>query len=84
MRKLIPLSALAAAALLLGGAAANAQQKDTPAKAKGAGAECSRMTDAKMRDDCVHAAQQKDKATKDTTKKGGDTKHEAPVKGKKS
>jgi len=79
MRKLIPLSAVAAAALLLGGVAANA--KDTPAKAQGAGAECSRMTDAKMRDDCVRA--QKDKAAKDTHQKGGDVKHDA-AKGKKS
>lgn len=85
MRKLIPLSAIAAAALLLGGVAANAQQKDTPAKAQGAGAECSRMTDAKMRDECVRHARDKDKATKDTTRKGGgEMKHEAPAKGKKS
>lgn len=87
MRKLIPLSAIAAAALLFGGVAANAQQKDTPAKAQGAGAECSRMTDAKMRDDCVRHARDKDKdkATKDTTRKGGgEMKHEAPAKGKKS
>ena len=69
MRKLVPLSMLAAAAFLLGGVAANAQQKDTPAKAQGAGAECSRMTDAKMRDDCVHKAREaKEKSDKDAKK----------------
>jgi hypothetical protein len=67
MRKLVPLSVLAAAVLLFGGVAANAQQKDTPAKAQGAGAECSRMTDAKARDNCVKA-QKTDKASKDTGK----------------
>jgi hypothetical protein len=82
MRKLIPLSAVAAAALLLGGGVANAQQKDTPAKARGAGAECSRMTDAKARDECVRNAQTKEKSSKETHQKNGNAKHEG--KGKKN
>lgn len=72
MRKLVPLSVLAATVLLFGGVAANAQQKDTPVKAQGAGAECSRMTDAKMRSDCVKA-QKNDKAAKHTDKTGAAT-----------
>jgi hypothetical protein len=83
MRKLIPLSALAATALLLGGVTANAQQKDTPAKARGAGAECSRMTDAKARDECVRNAQSKDTSSKDKSHKNG-SKHEGKSKGDKS
>jgi hypothetical protein len=84
MRKLIPLSAVAAAALLLGGASAYAQQKDTPAKAQGAGAECSRMTDAKARDACVRNAQTKDNTSSKSSKshKSGNTTHQG--KGKKS
>src|SRR5690242_17553082 len=87
MRKLIPLSAVAAAALLLGGASAYAQQKDTPAKSRGAGAECSRMTDAKARDECVHNAQSKDKSSqeqssKSKSHKGSSTTHEG--KGKRN
>jgi hypothetical protein len=90
MRKLIPLSAVAAAALLLGGASAYAQQKDTPAKAQGAGAECSRMTDAKARDECVRNAQtKKDQSSKshkggnsNTMHEGANTMHQG--KGKKN
>jgi hypothetical protein len=83
MSKLVPLSMLAAAVLLFGGLSANAQQKNAPAKARGAGAECSRMTDAKARDECVHA-QSKDKSSKDTDmNKNGSSKHEGKGKGKK-
>jgi hypothetical protein len=84
MRKLIPLSAVAAAALLLGGVTANAQQKDTPTKSRGAGAECSRMTDAKARDECVRNAQtKKDKSSK-SHKGGNSSTHERKGKGDKS
>lgn len=84
MRKLAFLTAFAA--LLLSGAiSANAQQKDTPAKAQGAGAECSRMTDAKMRDDCVRQSKQNDaKTKKDQTGKSAPAAKEGQGKGKKS
>lgn len=81
MRKFLPLSVLAVTALLLGGGAASAQQKDTPAKTQGAGAECSRLTDSKKRDECVRQAQQKERAGKEMGKKSGAMK-DAP-KGKK-
>lgn len=66
MRKLAFLSTAAAAILLAGGLSAQAQQTAAPSTAKGAGAECSRMTDAKMRDDCVRQARDHDKAAKAT------------------
>jgi hypothetical protein len=69
MRKLAFLSTAAAALLLAGGLSAQAQQTAAPSTAKGAGAECSRMTDAKMRDDCVRQARDHDKAA---TGKAGD------------
>jgi hypothetical protein len=78
MRKLAFLSTAAAVILLSGGLSAQAQQTAAPTTAKGAGAECSRMTDAKMRDDCVRQARDHDKAaakvkkdqtTRDSTKK---------------
>jgi len=84
MRKLALLSTAAAALLLAGGLSAQAQQTATPSTAKGAGAECSRMTDATKRDECVRqstnheksaAKAKKDhvstdaKAKKDTVKK---------------
>ena len=82
MRIVLPLSVLATAALLLGGTAAHAQQKNQP-KGQGAGTECSRITDAKKRDECVHQAQQKERAAKEVEKKGGGaTKSDA--KGKKN
>ena len=62
MRKLAFLSTAAAALLLAGGLSAQAQQTAAPSTAKGAGAECSRMTDAKMRDDCVRQARDHDKS----------------------
>lgn len=68
MRKLASLTAAVATILLLGSMAAYAQQKATPDKAQGAGAECSRMTDAKARDACVHQAQQKGTQTKTDAK----------------
>jgi hypothetical protein len=64
MRKLAFLSTAAAALLLAGGLSAQAQQTAAPSTAKGAGAECSRMTDVKMRDDCVRQARDADKAAK--------------------
>lgn len=70
MRTFLPLSVLAVAGLLLAGGAANAQQKDNT-KGQGAGAECSRITDSKKRDECVRQAQQKEKAGKEAATKGG-------------
>lgn len=57
MRTLAVFFALLAATAM--SSAAFAQQKAAPSKAQGAGAECSRMTDAKARDECVRQAQQK-------------------------
>jgi hypothetical protein len=92
MRKLAFLSTAAAAILLAGGLSAQAQQTAAPSTAKGAGAECSRMTDAKMRDDCVRQARDHDKTAttkKDAVKKDSTKKTDAPagstvVKDKKS
>ena len=59
MRKLASLVAGAATIALLGSAGAYAQTTSTPSKAEGAGAACSRMTDATAREACVKQAQQK-------------------------
>jgi hypothetical protein len=93
MRVFTMTMAAAAAALLLMGGTASAQQKAAPSKAQGAGAECSRMTDAKARDECVRQAQQKGAGAtakgKDADKgKGADKatgsgKNDDKVKGKK-
>jgi len=79
MRKLASLTAGVATIVLLGSVAAYAQQKAAPEKAQGAGAECSRMTDAKARDECVRKAQQKGGQTKsDANKDKGGAKNAAP------
>jgi hypothetical protein len=92
MRKLAFLSTAAAALLLAGGLSAQAQQTAAPSTAKGAGAECSRTTDAKMRDDCVRqtrdhdasaAKAKKDQVThdakKDAAKKDSPKKTDVPA-----
>ncbi|MGE5538854.1 MAG: hypothetical protein ACM30I_09565 [Gemmatimonas sp.] len=87
MRKLAILSTAAAVILLSGGLSAQAQQTAAPSTAKGAGAECSRMTDAKMRDDCVRQAREHDKSAKagkkgQTTDDTGAAKKDADTKAK--
>jgi hypothetical protein len=82
MRKLAFLSTAAAVILLSGGLSAQAQQTAAPTTAKGAGAECSRMTDAKMRDECVRQARDHDKAAAKTKKDqtaGSTAKKDVPV-----
>lgn len=79
MRIALSLAALVTTALLLGGTTASAQQNAAP-KGQGAGAECSRITDSKKRDECVRQAQQK---AKDMEKQKGKATKTDP-KGKKN
>ncbi len=80
MRIALPIAALATTVLLLGGSAAFAQQQNAAPKGQGAGAECSRITDSKKRDECVRQAQQK---AKDMEKQKGNATKNDP-KGKKN